>query len=64
MNNSINKMNHFIEKYYWFLFAGLAAFAAMLCFLRLDVAYVASWDEARHLVFMELCLDLVSLDIL
>ena len=48
MNNSINKMNHFIEKYYWFLFAGLAAFAAMLCFLRLEVAYVASWDEARH----------------
>ena len=48
MNNSSNKMNHFIEKYYWFLFAGLAAFAAMLCFLRLEVAYVASWDEARH----------------
>lgn len=48
MKNSDNKMNHFIEKYYWFIFAGLAVFAAMLCFLRLDVAYVASWDEARH----------------
>ena len=48
MKNSDNKMNHFIEKYYWFIFAGLAVFAAMLCFLRLDVGYVASWDEARH----------------
>ena len=48
MNNSSSKMNHFIEKYYWFIFAGLAVFAAMLCFLRLDVGYVASWDEARH----------------
>ena len=48
MNNSKNRMNDFVEKYYWFLFAGLAVFAAMLCFLRLDVGYVASWDEARH----------------
>ena len=30
------------------MFAGLAVYAAMLCFLRLDVGYVASWDEARH----------------
>ena len=42
------KRDTFVEKYYWILFAGLAAFAAMLCFLRLDVGYVASWDEARH----------------
>lgn len=42
-----NTMN-FIENHYWLLFAGFAAFAAMLCFLRLDVGYVASWDEARH----------------
>ena len=48
MNNSSNKINHFIEKYYWVLFAGLAVFAAMLCFLRLDTGYVVSWDEARH----------------
>ena len=48
MSNFSKKMNDFIDKYYWFVFAGLAAFAAMLCFLRLDVGYVASWDEARH----------------
>ena len=48
MNNSSNKMNDFIEKYYWFLFAGLAVFDAMLWFLRIHVGYVASWDEARH----------------
>lgn len=38
----------FIEKYYWFFFAGLAAVTAFLCFRCLDVAYVSSWDEARH----------------
>ena len=48
MDSFSKKMNDFVGKYYWFIFAGLAAFAAMLCFLRLDVAYVASWDEARH----------------
>ncbi len=42
------KQNGFLDKYYWFLFAGVALFAAMLCFLRLDTGYVASWDEARH----------------
>ncbi len=48
MDSFSKKMNDFVGKYYWFIFAGLAVFAAMLCFLRLDVAYVASWDEARH----------------
>lgn len=48
MSNFSKKMNDFVEKYYWFIFAGLAVFAAMLCFLRLDTGYVASWDEARH----------------
>lgn len=48
MSNYSKKMNDFVEKYYWFIFAGLAVLAAMLCFLRLDVGYVASWDEARH----------------
>ena len=48
MDNFSKKMNDFLGKYYWFIFAGLAVFAAMLCFLRLDVGYVASWDEARH----------------
>lgn len=48
MNGFNKKMNDFIEKYYWFLFGGIAVFAAMLCFLRLDVGYVSSWDEARH----------------
>lgn len=45
----LNQNNgRFVDRYYWFLFAGLAVFSAMLCFLRLDVGYVASWDEARH----------------
>ena len=48
MDNFSKKMNDFLGKYYWFIFAGLAVFAAMLCFLHLDVGYVASWDEARH----------------
>lgn len=48
MDNFSKKMNDFLEKRYWFIFAGLAVFAAMLCFLRLDVGYVSSWDEARH----------------
>lgn len=38
----------FIEKYYWFFFAGMAAVTGFLCFRCLDVAYVSSWDEARH----------------
>ena len=42
------KRDTFVEKYYWFIFAGLEVFAAMLCFWRLDAGYVASWDEARH----------------
>ncbi len=48
MSDFGKKLSDFVEKYYWFLFAGLAVYAAMLCFLRLDIAYVASWDEARH----------------
>lgn len=48
MSNFGKKLSVFLDKYYWFLFAGLAVYAAMLCFLRLDVGYVASWDEARH----------------
>lgn len=38
----------FIEKYYWFFFAGMVAVTGFLCFRCLDVAYVSSWDEARH----------------
>lgn len=48
MSNFGKKLSVFLDKYYWFLFAGLAVYVAMLCFLRLDVGYVASWDEARH----------------
>ena len=48
MSNFGKKLSVFLDKYYWFLFAGLAVYAAMLCFLRLEVGYVASWDEARH----------------
>lgn len=48
MSNFGKKLSIFLDKYYWFLFAGLAVYAAMLCFLRLDVGYVSSWDEARH----------------
>ena len=48
MSNFGKKISVFLDKYYWFLFAGLAVYAAMLCFLRLDVGYVSSWDEARH----------------
>ena len=48
MRKVTGKRYCFVEKYYWIIFAGLAVFAAMLCFLRLDVGYVASWDEARH----------------
>ena len=39
---------NFIEKYYWFFFAGMVAVTGFLCFRCLDVAYVSSWDEARH----------------
>lgn len=38
----------FIETNYWVFFAGIAAVTAFLCFRCLDVAYVSSWDEARH----------------
>lgn len=48
MTNSGNDLNDFVDKYYWPLFAGIAVFAAMLCFWCLDVRYVSSWDEARH----------------
>ena len=48
MGEAITKRDTFIEKYYWIFFAGLLIFASMLCFLRLDVGYVSSWDEARH----------------
>lgn len=43
-NGTIN----FIEKYYWFFFAAMVAVTGFLCFRCLDVAYVSSWDEARH----------------
>lgn len=39
---------NFIEKYYWIFFAGMVAVTGFLCFRCLDVAYVSSWDEARH----------------
>ena len=48
MSNFDKKYRNFLEKYYWIIFAWLAVIAAMLCFLRLDTGYVASWDEARH----------------
>lgn len=48
MSNFSKKIRDFLNKYYWFIFAGLAVYAAVLCFLRLDVGYVSSWDEARH----------------
>ena len=48
MSNFGKKISVFLDKYYWFLFAGLAMYVAMLWFLRLDVGYVSSWDEARH----------------
>ena len=48
MSEFTKKISSFVEKYYWILFAGLVAFATMLCFLRLNVGYVSSWDEARH----------------
>lgn len=48
MGNFGRKINNLTDKYYWVFFAGLAVYTAMLCFLRLDVGYVASWDEARH----------------
>lgn len=48
MSNFNKKINGFVETYYWIFFAGLAVYTAVLCFLRLDVGYVASWDEARH----------------
>lgn len=48
MSDFGKKLSVFLDKYYWLLFAGLAVYAAMLCFLRLDVGYVSSWDEARH----------------
>lgn len=48
MGSFTQKINVFLDKYYWFLFAGLAAYAAILCFFRLDAGYVVSWDEARH----------------
>lgn len=48
MKKFYNGVISFIEKYYWFFFAGMAAVTAFLCFRCLDVAYVSSWDEARH----------------
>ena len=37
----------FVEKYYWFFFAAGMGLVIFLCFYRLDVKYVVSWDEAR-----------------
>ena len=48
MGSFYQKTNTFLNRYYWFLFAGIAAYAAFLCFYRLDTGYVVSWDEARH----------------
>lgn len=48
MGNFSKRIKSLTDKYYWFFFAGLAVYTAMLCFLRLDTGYVASWDEARH----------------
>lgn len=48
MGSFYEKIENFFNKYYWFLFAGLLSYAAFLCFYRLDVGYVVSWDEARH----------------
>lgn len=48
MKKFYNETINFIEKYYWFFFAGMTAVTAFLCFRCLDVAYVSSWDEARH----------------
>lgn len=48
MVNFSKKIKGLTEQYYWFFFAGLAVYTAMLCFLRLDAGYVSSWDEARH----------------
>lgn len=48
MKKLYDELLNFIEKYYWFFFAGLAAVTAFLCFRCLDIAYVSSWDEARH----------------
>lgn len=48
MGSFNKKINGLVETYYWIFFAGLAVYTAVLCFLRLDAGYVASWDEARH----------------
>lgn len=48
MGSFYQNSEKFLDKYYWFLFAGIAAYAAFLCFYHLDTGYVVSWDEARH----------------
>lgn len=48
MKKFYDRTINFIEKYYWFFFVGMIAVTAFLCFRCLDVAYVSSWDEARH----------------
>ena len=48
MKKIYNGILNFIEKYYWLFFAGMVAVTAFLCFRCLDIAYVSSWDEARH----------------
>ena len=48
MGSFSQQIKDFFDKYYWFLFAGLVIYAAILCFFRLDIGYVVSWDEARH----------------
>lgn len=48
MKKIYNGLLDLTEKYYWFFFAALAAATAFLCFRCLDIAYVSSWDEARH----------------
>ncbi|MGN0334353.1 MAG: ArnT family glycosyltransferase [Lachnospiraceae bacterium] len=48
MKKIYSEIIRLIEKYYWLLFAGMTLITAFLCFRCLDVAYVSSWDEARH----------------
>lgn len=48
MGSFYQKINIFLNRYYWFLFVGMSVYAAFLCFYRLDAGYIVSWDESRH----------------
>lgn len=43
----IDRITAFAERYYWFFFTAGMGLVIFLCFYRLDVKYVVSWDEAR-----------------